>query len=367
MVISNLPELASEQDQSEWERVTTNHVLDYYRDIEAAFPDTAPIQIASVETEFQRQTVVASNENQNQNENDNNANENENENENNNDQDTGLLLEIEYSQTIIYGVSDKDLDENEVNFHVFEAPFEYDSIAYIIALYQSLGAQEWLELVSVTVVGEEPSSRGNNKDRGLSKRALRSLSVILLLLAGGVVAYLLWERHKNEQRYLQSQIFRSQVADTLEFDNAGQPIDWRNPYNEGTTTGGGATSGGSGSAQQSLPPPQDAPSTSTPSPIAVIQSRSPRSPRSPKPLYVDRMITTTVPTTTGSGAGSRHSSRVGNILGLPPLPYRSSHARHSAISDTEITDITYSDGGGSGSGSGGDFFPPPRLPTTDER
>jgi hypothetical protein len=326
MVLEGLPKILNETQQGEWEKVTDQHVRNYYAEFEADFPELVPVNVTNVTTAFIGQKVL---------------------NPGWGDRDDRLQLEIVYSQEIEVRVYDKELETEEIEFFVFIAPFEYDSQAYLVALFEELGLKEWIYFNSIAFPTPSPTNAPTpNNDGPFSGGATAALSVSIVFILC-VIAYVFWDRFKKEDRYRASQ--QEQVNETMEYDNAGQPVDWRNPYNDQHNNPNG------------LPPPPP------PSPPPQDADAPPRTNSSSG--HHRSGSNATIPT---QNSHSRHSSRGDGTSILPPLPppsnssrYRSGgpvprltedNMRHTSITDTELTDITYSDGGGGGrSDSGSDL------------
>lgn len=286
-------------------------------------------------------------------------------------------LAIEYLQAIDYAIiTEGGFNEEVWRGDMFLFPFEYDSQTYILDLINAFKLESW---ITVPYVGFEfseiPTAAPSqafileDSDAKISQSALRALSASIVLSAILVVAYLFWDRHRKEKLYMET---HAHDFETMEYDNAGQAMDWRNPYSP-TVTRDGSPVSIDGSA---IPQDRGGPTTQ------ITRSSSPQTTAS-------TVIAATPP-------GSATARPSGGSHGLPPLPPRDGsqqsssggisshritttppplpidHARHISGADTEITDITYSDGGGGGrSDNGSDGLGGPNLPVlptiTDER
>jgi hypothetical protein len=284
------------------------------------------------------------------------------------------VLEIEYLQAVDYAIiTEAKINEEEWRNKVFLYPFQYDSQSYILDLINAFQLENW---VTVEYVDFQPSEiptpapiETSTSAKSLQAPVLRALSASILLSAVIIVAFLFWDRHRKEKLYMET---HAHDFETMEYDNAGQAMDWRNPYSP-TVTRDGSPISNDGSAIA-----QDRAGLTT----QVTRSSSPQTTAS-------TVIAATPPgsATTRPSGGShslpplppKDSSQQSSSVGIgghritttpPPIPL--DHARHISGADTEITDLTYSDGGGGGrSDNGSDGLGGPNLPVlptiTDER
>lgn len=295
-------------------------------------------------------------------------------------------LELEYVQAIDYGLFDSDdVNEEVIQNQIFIIPFDYDAKSYIVDLIKAWELDTFIEFGSINV-GPTNSPTiapiAPPDSTPLSRAAIGSISACIVLSACLVVAFLFWDRHRKEKVYMQA---HARDFETMEYDNAGQPIDWRNPYSPTAPTLNGSPSRSHGGGS---PPAQDrAATTRSNSPQTTVSTVLAATPTGPAD-------------SSGQSGSSKHSrggsSRTGSsIPGIPRIPgrqgqstgtnnFRSSsggsggqvfgmlsndHSRR--ISD--VTDLTSSDFAGGRSDRGSDGLPDganmlATLPTiSDER
>jgi hypothetical protein len=334
MTIDGMPEKLNDTQQGQWEQFTSHHVIDYFKNFYEVAPDLAPVNVTNVTTIFKTQSIAPQSKS---------------------GAGAGVVLVIEYSQDVTYGIWNPNFDE-DLNEFLFVAPFEYDKEEYLFTLIDAWDLPNWLGLDDV-VVGETdaptvaPMSPLEDPG-GLSQTGLRAISVSIVLVACLIVSALLWDRQKKEALYQESQV---QHHETLEFDNAGQPVDWRNPYNaaNGILQPQDPATVGPASEQRQSESEETANSTTTP---LRTGSRHDRGLSLVTPLRTgsrhDRRLTLT-------DTNERRATVSGSSVIMPP-PASPGQNRHTSLADTEITDITYSDGGGGRfSDIGSDEGPPP--------
>jgi hypothetical protein len=343
MVLEGLTGELSEEEIEKWEVVTSQHVLNYYAEFKADEPELVPVNITSVDTVFLGQTIIEPG-----------------------DSDSNRRrLKIQYNQTIVVGFHVEELEDEEIDFFIFIAPYEYDSQAYLLALVETLDLEEWILLIDIafgepTMPTSSPTPKPEDKGE-LNNIQTALISVVVVFIVCSIL-YVSWDRFKKEDRFRASQLLE-QVNETMEYDNAGQPVDWRNPYNDQHND---QHNNPNGLAPQPPPPPPPQDANAPPRTNSSGHRRSGSN--------------ATIPT---QNSHSRHSSRGDATSTLPPLPplpqpsnsgrhhrsgdgrtspgmghppSREDNMRHTSITDTELTDITYSDGGGGGrSDSGSDF------------
>lgn len=324
MTLEGLEELTDEE-QKEWEDMTSHHVFRYFDELNDSLPGLAPINITKVETTFIGQSSATRPE-------------------------LGParslqdrpVLGIDYTQTIYFGVWDEDLNEEDINWYIFIAPFEYDSQSYLIDLIEQWELENWVDLLSVEVgqASESPSQTPTDAppsdgERNVSRGAIGT-SIGIVVFACLVVCALLYDRYRNEERYRQA---RAQM-NMENIEDVGPQMDWKNPNCIVVDSSNGAH-----------PDPQD---------VRARQDQSGKGSRHRRNRSRDSLRSS------NQGNGSRHSR---DSLGLPPLPPGitaisplppgSPHDRH--VSD--VTEVSYLSGSRSDNGSDDN----PLLMPMDER
>lgn len=229
---------------------------------------------------------------------------------------------------------------------LFLYPFLYDANSYIVDLIELWDADAWIELKQV-VVGETKAptpaptipTAAPGVVSNLSSEAIWAISASIVLAAILLVGYLFYDRNKKEKLLLQGQ--GSQDYDAMQFSREANRDASDNNWPRNFSTA---------SDSRSQPPP-------TPDRQRLRRLNTSESARTAPSLPSTSL------TLTNSSRHNRTESSVSNTnislpsrMGLlgnsltlsPPLPPAASHARHTSIAASEITDITYSDGQGGG-------------------
>lgn len=401
MVLDGLRGLMSLDEQAVWENVTSQHVVDFYNTWHDALGNRAPLNITSVETTLSSQVILTDRAGS--------------------WEDT-VVVELTYAQTIEYGLLDPELEqqvneEDDISLldeYLFLLPFRSDSFSYIAALLPALGLDNWLILDGI-ILGERPvAPTPAPPPSAISQTAVRTISASIVLGACLIVAFLFWDRKRKDARYRDDDEsgdggtgMGMNDYNTTDFDNAGQPVDWTNPYSDSGIGGVGAATGtavavaagargtaltGPGSRTGSGDRRTDVSDDGT-----GTLSEGGRGGITPAGTFTTALTGGTMSTVASSaGTTPLSSSRPSRNSGsLPPLPpstgehmrtstgssnahtlssngyqYRSSSTisrpspfasqiphgpRQTSIADTELTDLTYSDGGYQLSDRGSDF------------
>jgi hypothetical protein len=202
MVIEGMPDELGEQLQYEWEQLTSDHVFDYFKDLYEVAPDLAPVNLTKVITIFKAQSIATQSKS-----------------------GDGVVLMIEYSQNVTFGIWDLDFDK-DLNEFLFVAPFfEYDREEYLITLDFAWDLLYWLGLGDV-VVGEAyaptmaPRSPPVDPKGPTSQTGKRAISACMVLFAYLTVGACLWDNHlKKKAFYQESQVqqWQSESDGTVEF------------------------------------------------------------------------------------------------------------------------------------------------------
>lgn len=353
MNLEGMPRNFTQAEKSQWMEVTQGFMMEFFQEIDIRAPGVLPVTVTFVHRPIVRDYNFSLNT-----------------------EGVGIL-EIEYLQAIDYAILQEDGVNEEVwRNDMFLYPFQYDSQTYILDLINAFKLENW---VTVGYLGFDPSQVPTPapsqvaplevEDPKISPTALRALSASIVLSAILVVAFLFWDRHRKEKLYMET---HAHDFETMEYDNAGQAMDWRNPYSP-TVTREGSPISNDGSA---IPQDRGGPTTQ------ITRSSSPQT-------TVSTVIAATPPgSATARPSGGSHGlpplppkdgsqqsiggSIVSNRITTTPPPIPLDHARHISGADTAITDLTYSDGGGGArSDNGSDGLGGPNLPVlptiTDER
>jgi hypothetical protein len=414
MVLDGLPrELTNGQEIEIWQTVTSEHILNFWSMVTLDYPVDVPVFVSSVVTTITSQTLMEM-------ETKSLFGEGE----------TSAMLRISYTQEFVYGLfGDNTLEPEILQDYLVLLPFRTDSYEYSNALTEALNLTN-LVLMREIEVGDPPVPTMPPAPVGssISQTAVRAISASFVVGACLIVAFLLWDRKRKdsgrfsadtESDYDDSRHGRRRCLDTLEFDNAGQPVDWTNPYNDqaattGTTTaavvvrggtGGGDTNGGtmpsgagttggmrSGATSASsregsqsgdittAPPARPASIRSIPSVTNSPILNTVESSGLPPPFPIGHRVfppsrphsqsTGNLPPLAPTGTAMNNTNNNNNNNGVfnggsgrysagsgstrSPFMFGSTSGinwRHTSMTDTEITDLTYSDFQSDGRGS----------------
>jgi hypothetical protein len=383
--------------------VTSEHIINFWSRLTLDHPEDVPVFVSSVTTTLTSQTLMDMQQQSSL----------------FGEDDFLAMLQVSYTQEFVYGLySDDALQPEILQDYLVLLPFQTDSYEYSNALTDALNLTSLLLMREIDV-GDPPVPTMAPVPVGsdISQRAVRAISVSFVVGACLIVAFLLWDRNRKDSGrfpadtisdYDDSQHGRRRCLDTLEFDNAGQPVDWTNPYSDqaaataavvrgrtsgngnagGTIVSGGDTSGGNRSGTTSTasregsqggevstgplartPSIRSVPSVTNSPILNTVESSGPPPPFPtghrvfpPARLPSHRSASTgslppLAPGGTslhnnngvfngGSGRYSVSSSSTrspfmfGSTSGIPQI---SSNWRHTSMTDTEITDLTYSD------------------------
>lgn len=342
MYLDGLSGRMNSDEVQQWVDTTQNHVWRYYDEVNEVVPGIVPVNVSRVHGTLVINQEFTSRGN-------------------------GLgTLEIEYVQAIDYGLFDPDADVEVLERQMFVDPFQYDAQSYIVDLISLWNLDEWVRIKGVFMGDTEPPTmaptpapRPRPSGPDLSRRQLRAISSCTVLGAILIVTALFWDRHRKEKMYLQT---HAHDFENMEFDNTGQPVDWRNPYSPTSNM-----NGGSPHTQPDTPsPPQarsNSPNTTGSSTVVAATPSAAGSSRHSRGISLPAL---------GIGRGSsRSSANASNAVMTPPPPMPLDHARLVSVADTDITDLTFSDGGGGGrserdSDGAGEAPKVPTLPTISD-
>eukprot|EP00529_Nitzschia_sp_RCC80_P006127 CAMPEP_0113509142 /NCGR_PEP_ID=MMETSP0014_2-20120614/37405_1 /TAXON_ID=2857 /ORGANISM="Nitzschia sp." /LENGTH=970 /DNA_ID=CAMNT_0000404927 /DNA_START=178 /DNA_END=3086 /DNA_ORIENTATION=+ /assembly_acc=CAM_ASM_000159 len=176
------------------------------------------------------------------------------------------VVRIYYTQTILYVIknpdlipkpppeSDDEMGDNGVESAqrteyeefrdelLFILPFQTDSFDYSAALVDALDLENWVILDSCEVdTGPTPAPTPAPVPE--TSRQAVAWSASLVVGACIIVAFLMWDRHRKNAKYKYDGDDEDDEDDddrannpsdynTADFDNAGQPVDWTNPYSD---------------------------------------------------------------------------------------------------------------------------------------
>ena len=251
MVLKGLTETLTPSMQSDWKNITNDQIVKYYDDLLKYLPGKIYITIFKVETILTKQRVVENPEVAGQ---------------RNLQSDYAVLLELEYRQTITYGlISDKA--EEVTTEQLFVEPIWNDLQEYLVELIIAFELEGLLYLEGLTVgdptqapspnpipVPTSPPTNNLNDDdggRATSQGAAVGISLTVVFFVIFVASMFLYRRYKHDMRNRPEQMIIRDEHETTGFDNTGQNVDWRNPYYPGPP--------GQHSGPSTPPPPQDNP------------------------------------------------------------------------------------------------------------
>jgi hypothetical protein len=291
MVLRNVPAPLNVEDAELWENITEHHILRYFAEIHRHAPGVLTYNVSNAyDTIIRKQTFTALAHTPTTTTATATADEGETNNNDDDDvddddtyaQDSSPTasasplpqplgqLELEYSQTIDYVVfgSSENVNEDVVSHQVFLSPFENDAQAYILDLIVVFDLDNWIELHDInagptnsptsapTVARPFTPADDNTDGDGLTNGAVWAISVSIVMAAILVVAFLFWDRHYQENLFKANHA--RDLFETMEYDNAGNAGDWRNPF--------GSLS------QDDTPPPSQPTAAATVAPAVVSSS-----------------------------------------------------------------------------------------------
>jgi hypothetical protein len=259
MVLKGLTETLARPKQRDWGRITSDHIVTYYDDLLKLLPGIIRITVFHVDTTLEQQRLVDNPEVAGR--------------RNLNSDEYPVLLELEYRQTITYGLL-FDKEEDATTEQLFVEPIWNDLQEYLVQLIIAFDPEGLIYLEGLTVgdplpspnptPGPTPPSTNIPTDtpddgkRGTSRGAAVGISLTIVFLVICVASVILYRRYKHDMIYRQDQIIREE--ETTELDNTGQNVDWRNPYYPRPS----GQHSGPGTPPSLLPPPQDNPDVGLP-------------------------------------------------------------------------------------------------------
>ena len=277
MILDGLPGKLTPTQIEIWQNVTSQHIINYWSTLYKDHPEDTPLFVASVNTTLFEQEVLAEQQSvlsdANNNENGGGQNNNEEEGEtavgrnedgqqNQGEQNTNqaaTVVQIYYTQLFDFGVygDSKRPDDETLQTLLVLLPFQSDSYDYSNALVQALNISNFVFLIEIEAGDPAAPPTQAPSSQGISTTAVRAISASIVVGACLIVAFLLWDRKRkdhgrfpgdSESEFDDSRHMRRRGMDTMEFDNAGQPVDWTNPYAvtalvRDTVGGGGGDTG----------------------------------------------------------------------------------------------------------------------------
>jgi hypothetical protein len=225
MILDGLPALLEEDEIQLWQTVTSQHIIDYWTTLRIEHPGDTPLFVGEVNTTLYDQFVV------------------EQTSIIADDGDEVVVAQMLYSQSFSYGVfgdNDPPLESEILQYYLVLLPFVTNSYEYSTALTESLNLTNFV-LVTQIDAGDPPAPAPTPPQSGLSMAAVRAISASIVVGACLIVAFLLYDRKRkdggrfpsdSDSDYEESRHRRRRGMDTMEFDNAGQPVDWTNPYSD---------------------------------------------------------------------------------------------------------------------------------------
>ncbi|KAL3893987.1 MAG: hypothetical protein SGARI_007881, partial [Bacillariaceae sp.] len=251
MVLDGLPALLEPEEVEIWQEVTSQHIIDYWTTLRIEHPEDTPLFISQVNTTLNDQFIVQ-----------------EQKSVIGGDGDDVVVVQMMYKQDFAYGIygdNDPPLEPEILQYYLVLLPFVTNSYEYSNALVDALNLTSFV-LVTQIDAGDPPTPAPAPAPEGLSMAAVRAISASIVVGACLIVAFLLYDRKRKDSGrfpsdtdsdYDESRHARRRGMDTMEFDNAGQPVDWTNPYSDAaanaavagvvrTGTGGGTVGSGGG-------------------------------------------------------------------------------------------------------------------------
>lgn len=439
MILDGLSAELTDLEQEIWQNVTSQHIIDFWDMLRVDHPEDAPIFVSSVLTQFLKQAI-----------------EMETLSIHGEGSSTSVVLRISYTQEFRYGIFGDDEGDEAASSNTNEGqtrqgipvsknsemlqyllvimPFQTDSYEYSNALTEALNLTSFVVVRKIEAGDPPPFPISVPIGSNISQTAVRAISASIVVGACLIVAFLLWDRKRKdlgrfpadtESDYGDSRHGRRRGMDELEFDNAGQPVDWTNPYSEGAAApviarggngGGGATAGGniasragtgngsgatsvssregsqSSEAQigpltratsvQSVPSANTSPTLSTvvasapPPPVPIFGRNAASSrrtistgslpPLAPGGISMNNNGAFYSGAFGGSGSGRESNRSPFPLRSVSGVPQRGANWRQISMTDTELTDLSYSDFQSDGRGSDvGNLMQLP--PISDER
>jgi hypothetical protein len=221
MVFKGLTEPLDRSKQLDWERITSNQIVTYYDDLLELLPGIVHIAVFTVDTTLKKQRVIDNPEVAGQ--------------RNLQSDEFPVLLELEYRQTITYGLL-FEKEEEVTTEQLFVEPIWNDLQEYLVELIVAFDLEGLIYLEGLTVGDPTPSPNPGpaptsppTSERGTSRVAAVGISLTIVFLVIFVASMILYRRYKQDMRHRPEQMLRDE-QETTEFDNTGQNVDWRNPY-----------------------------------------------------------------------------------------------------------------------------------------
>ncbi|KAG7355027.1 filamentous hemagglutinin family outer membrane protein [Nitzschia inconspicua] len=401
MVLDGMPGELGEPEIEIWQNVTSEHILSFWNKLFLDHPDNTPIFVSSVATQLQEQSVSSEEQSVI------------------GELGSSVVLRIQYTQEFVYGMfgdrridtTDNDgevrqsptqsMDTEMLQYFLVVLPFTADSYEYSNALMDALNLTSFVLVREIEAGDPIPAPTPAPIGSSISQTAVRAISASIVVGACLIVAFLLWDRKRKDSGRFppgmesdddDSRHGRRPGMDELEFDNAGQPVDWTNPYSEAAAisrggnggvgiTGGTIASGGTTGGNRSSVSSKDG-SHSGEIPMGPLTR--PPSNRNMPGIRTNTVVEAAPPVPMGI-RGAQPSRRTASTGNLPPLapggttlnnggafngssgrymnsswsnrsPYSigsisGGNWRHTSVTDTEITDLTYSDVQSEGRGS----------------
>jgi hypothetical protein len=214
MILENVPPNLTSEQIKIWQNVTSDHLLQYYEDIEDTFPEDWPIHIMSVQTTLQDQMTVDTPTDNDDNLSGIPPNDEKVEGEElapplieaATARKETITLNITYTQNVTYTTNLSNITDSEVFDRLFVIPFQTDSFTYSISLINAMNWSTFVNVRDVTPGETEPepdptsAPTENENDTGaLNSTSTFAISGSIILAACLIVAFLLWERvHKGD-------------------------------------------------------------------------------------------------------------------------------------------------------------------------
>jgi hypothetical protein len=228
MVFKGFTETLAPLEILKWEETTNKQIVTYYDDLNELLPGISHITVFMSRIKLIKQRLVDNPEVAGR--------------RNLQGDEYPVLLELEYRQTITYGLL-FEKEEEVTTEQLFVEPILNDLQEYLVALIIVLDLEGLIYLEGLTV-GDPmapslplptsvptlpPTNNPTDGERVTSTGTVLAISLSAVFLVIFIASLILYRRYKHDTRYRPEQMMGHE-QETREFDNTGQNVDWRNPY-----------------------------------------------------------------------------------------------------------------------------------------